>query len=263
MGKDIITGLRGGLTERSDLTDDPNKTISIGKVTTNSSFSVNGWLGEQISRRTDQTDSVRFTLPYALHLDLNNQGLYTEISKLTDGFATLVYFDQSGINAPKSLDLTAGEYVLSVSDFSNQPIAYAISAQFSRFEPKDSLTGFRGGVTTRLDLSRDWDKAYSFGRATANRSFSVNGWLGHTDYKGVWDSCDRVKFSLSKSLHVDIDTDPHVITELVKFNNGVASVVSSVEYGDFLNVDLTPGDYGLSTFVEGDAIAYSLSATFT
>jgi len=45
MGKDIITGLRGGLTERKDLKDDPSKTISIGKVTTDASFKINGWLG--------------------------------------------------------------------------------------------------------------------------------------------------------------------------------------------------------------------------
>jgi hypothetical protein len=50
---------------------------------------------------------------------------------------------------------------------------------------------------------------------------------------------------------------------LVRFDSkGVATVVGSVEYGARLSLNLTPGRYGLSFFVEGDLISYQVNASF-
>ena len=152
MGKDIITGLRGGLTERKDLKDDPSKTISIGKVTTDASFKINGWLGELIGvGDIDLTDSVRFTVPYLLQFNFNTSGFTSEISKFSNGVATSIFFDNEGSGQTNTLTLSPGEYVLSVSDFNYEPVAYAVSASFTKFQPKDTLTGFRDGVSTSGD----------------------------------------------------------------------------------------------------------------
>ncbi|ARI82920.1 hypothetical protein BH695_3641 [Microcystis aeruginosa PCC 7806SL] len=62
---------------------------------------------------------------------------------------------------------------------------------------------------------------------------------------------------------MELATDPNVIIELVRFDSkGVATVVGSVEYGDRLSLNLTPGRYGLSFFVEGDLISYQVNASF-
>jgi hypothetical protein len=74
---------------------------------------------------------------------------------------------------------------------------------------------------------------------------------------------DRLKFRTSRNLRLELATDPNVITELVRFDSkGVATVVGSVEYGDRLSLNLTPGRYGLSFFVEGDLISYQVNASF-
>jgi hypothetical protein len=100
-------------------------------------------------------------------------------------------------------------------------------------------------------------------RAKKLEDFAVDALLGGTDRRGNWDSVDRLKFSLKDNLHLELNTDSKVITELVKFTNGIASVVGSVEYGDRLSLNLTPGDYGLSFFVEGDLTSYQVSGAFT
>jgi hypothetical protein len=99
-------------------------------------------------------------------------------------------------------------------------------------------------------------------RAKKLEDFAVDALLGGTDRRDNWDSVDRLKFSLKDNLHLELNTDSKVITELVKFTNGTPSVVGSVEYGDRLTLDLTPGDYGLSFFVEGDLISYQVSGAF-
>ena len=86
--------------------------------------------------------------------------------------------------------------------------------------------------------------------------------LGGTNCRGDWDSVDRLKFSLNRPLKLQLNTDSRVITELVRFNQGIPSVVGSIQYGDRLVLDLVPGNYGLSFFVEGDLINYHVSGTF-
>jgi hypothetical protein len=128
---------------------------------------------------------------------------------------------------------------------------------------RDIITGLDGEIYSRRDLSREWGKAPDLGKAKAGRGFSVDGHLGETNRLGIWDSADRLKFRTSQNVHLELATDPNVITELVRFDNGVASVVGSVEYGDRLSLNLTPGHYGLSFFVEGDLISYQVNANFS
>jgi len=52
------------------------------------------------------------------------------------------------------------------------------------------------------------------------------------------------------------------IVAVVKFDAGNASVVGSIEYGSTLHLELAPGRYGLSLFVEGELISYSVSGQF-
>lgn len=127
---------------------------------------------------------------------------------------------------------------------------------------KDIITGLNGRQDQRHDLGNDWQRAFNLGKADSGEDFAVDALLGGTYRRGNWDSVDRLKFSLKDNLHLELNTDSKVITELVKFTNGIASVVGSVEYGDHLTLDLTPGDYGLSFFVEGDLISYQVSGTF-
>lgn len=128
---------------------------------------------------------------------------------------------------------------------------------------KDIITGFHDEQYQRDDLSGDWDKTINLGSAKKGKDFAVNAFLGGTNQKGDWDSVDRLKFNLNSNLHLELSTDKYVITELVKFENGTTSVVGSVEYGDRLSLDLTPGKYGLSFFVEGDLITYQVSGEFS
>jgi hypothetical protein len=129
---------------------------------------------------------------------------------------------------------------------------------------RDIITGLDGEIYSRRDLSREWGGAIALGTAKTGKSFAVDGYLGETNRRSVWDSADRMKFKTSENLHLELTTDPNVITELVRFDrNGVATVVGSVEYGDRLSLNLTPGRYGLSFFVEGDLISYQVNASFT
>ncbi|MFM6386015.1 MAG: hypothetical protein ACKPGG_22485 [Microcystis panniformis] len=128
---------------------------------------------------------------------------------------------------------------------------------------RDVITGMDGEIYARLDLSREWGGAIDLGTARTGKSFEVDGHLGETNRCGVWDSVDRLKFRTSRNLRLELATDPNVITELVRFDSkGVATVVGSVEYGDRLSLNLTPGRYGLSFFVEGDLISYQVNASF-
>jgi hypothetical protein len=58
--------------------------------------------------------------------------------------------------------------------------------------------------------------------------------------------------------------DSQTIAELVRFDvTGNASVVGSIEYGSSLQLQLVPGQYGLSLFVEGDKINYLVTGNFS
>ena len=129
---------------------------------------------------------------------------------------------------------------------------------------RDIITGMDGEIYARLDLSREWGGAIDLGTARTGKSFGVDGHLGETNCRGVWDSVDRLRFRTSRNLRLELATDPKVITELVRFDSkGVATVVGSVEYGARLSLNLTPGRYGLSLFVEGDLISYQVNASFS
>ncbi|MDB9405460.1 hypothetical protein PN472_11980 [Microcystis aeruginosa CS-1036] len=136
---------------------------------------------------------------------------------------------------------------------------------------RDIITGMDGEIYARLDLSREWGGALDLGTARTGKSFEVDGHLGETNRCGVWDSVDRLRFRTSRNLRLELATDPNVITELVRFDSkGVVTVVGSVEYGGSealalpvrLSLNLTPGRYGLSFFVEGDLISYQVNASF-
>lgn len=127
---------------------------------------------------------------------------------------------------------------------------------------KDIITGLNDRQQLLCDLGNNWQRAFNLGKAGSGQDFAVNASLGGTDRWGNWDSADRLKFSLNRPAKLTLNTDSKVITELVKFNKGTASVVGSIQYGDRLVLDLTPGNYGLSFFVEGDLINYQVSGTF-
>jgi hypothetical protein len=62
---------------------------------------------------------------------------------------------------------------------------------------------------------------------------------------------------------LNLNLDPQTIVEVVRFDSaGNASVVGAIEYGSNLQLQLEPGRYGLSLFVEGDLISYSVSGQF-
>jgi hypothetical protein len=128
---------------------------------------------------------------------------------------------------------------------------------------RDIITGMDGEIYARRDLSREWGGAIDLGTARTGKSFEVDGHLGETNRCGVWDSVDRLRFRTSRNLRLELATDPNVITELVRFDSkGVATVVGSVQYSYRLSLNLTPGRYGLSFFVEGDLISYQVNASF-
>jgi hypothetical protein len=59
---------------------------------------------------------------------------------------------------------------------------------------------------------------------------------------------------------LNLSLDPQTIAEVVRFDSaGNASVVGSIEYGSSLQLELAPGRYGLSLFVEGDQIDYLIA----
>jgi hypothetical protein len=126
----------------------------------------------------------------------------------------------------------------------------------------DVLTG-NGRLIVRKDFSSDWDKSPKLGKVEAGNDFLLNGSLGETNRRGVWDSSDRIKFSLLQPLTLNLNLDPQTIAEVVQFDvSGNTSVVGSIEYGSTLQLQLAPGRYGLSLFVEGDGINYSMSGQF-
>jgi len=126
----------------------------------------------------------------------------------------------------------------------------------------DILIG-NGRSIQKKDFSSDWNLAPRLGKVEAADDFLINGQLGGINRQGKWDSSDRIKFSLLQSLALNLSLDPQTIAEVVQFDSaGNASVVGSIEYGSSLQVQLAPGNYGLSLFVEGDLINYSVSGQF-
>jgi len=126
----------------------------------------------------------------------------------------------------------------------------------------DILIG-NGRSTARKDFSSDWDNSPKLGKVEAGDDFLLNGSLGGTNRRSIWDSSDRIKFSLLQPLALNLSLDPQTIAEVVQFDSaGNASVIGSIEYGSSLQLQLEPGRYGLSLFVEGDLISYSVSGQF-
>lgn len=126
----------------------------------------------------------------------------------------------------------------------------------------DSLTNFNGKQINRRDFSNNWSKAPKLGRASNGDNFIINGELGGI-VRNNWDSVDRVKFIVIQPLTLTLNLDSQTITEIVSFDSaGNASVVGGVEYGSSLQLQLAPGNYGLSLFVEGDLVSYSVSGQF-
>lgn len=126
----------------------------------------------------------------------------------------------------------------------------------------DILTG-NGRAIARNDFSSDWNLTPRLGKIEATDDFLINGQLGGTNRQGKWDSVDRIRFNLMQPLALNLNLDPPTIAEVVQFDStGNASVVGSIEYGSTLQLQLAPGRYGLSLFVEGDRINYSLSGQF-
>jgi hypothetical protein len=73
----------------------------------------------------------------------------------------------------------------------------------------------------------------------------------------------RIKFNLLEASTLNLNLDPQTIVEVVKFDSaGNVSVVGSIEYEWQLQLQLAPGCYGLSLFVEGDQIYYSIAGQF-
>ena len=126
----------------------------------------------------------------------------------------------------------------------------------------DILTG-NGRAIARNDFSSNWDNSPKLGKVEAGDDFLLNGSLGETNRRSIWDSSDRIKFDLLEASTLNLSLDPQTIVEVVKFDSaGNASVVGSIEYGSTLQLQLAPGRYGLSLFVEGDGINYSMSGQF-
>ncbi|MFM7439854.1 MAG: hypothetical protein ACKO2V_14855, partial [Snowella sp.] len=93
---------------------------------------------------------------------------------------------------------------------------------------KDIITGLNDRQQLLCDLGNNWQRAFNLGKAGSGQDFAVNASLGGTDRWGNWDSADRLKFSLNRPAKLTLNTDSKVITELVKFNKGTASVVGSI-----------------------------------
>jgi hypothetical protein len=128
---------------------------------------------------------------------------------------------------------------------------------------KDTITGLLGEIYHCRNLRREWDKTINLGKAKAGQSFAIRGSWGETHCLVASERADRLKFGASRNIHLKLQTDPHVVTELVKFTHGMPSLVRSVQYGDRLSLKLASGNYGLSFLVEGDRMTYNVSASFT
>ena len=127
----------------------------------------------------------------------------------------------------------------------------------------DILTG-NGRAIAKKDFSSDWNLTPRLGKVETTDDFLINGQLGGTNRQGKWDSVDRIRFNLMQPLTLNLNLDPQTIAEVVQFDaTGNASVVGDVEYGSSLQLQLAPGNYGLSLFVEGDLINYSVSGQFS
>jgi hypothetical protein len=127
----------------------------------------------------------------------------------------------------------------------------------------DILTG-NGRTIARRDFSSDWNAAPKLGKVEVNDDFLLSGNLGGTNRRGEWDSSDRIKFNLLQPLTFNLSLDLQTIAEVVQFDSaGNASVVGAIKYGNSLQLQLAPGQYGLSLFVEGDLINYSVSGNFS
>jgi len=106
----------------------------------------------------------------------------------------------------------------------------------------DILIG-NGRSIARKDFSSDWDKSPKLGKVEAGDDFLLNGSLGGTNRRSIWDSSDRIKFSLLEVSTLNLNLDPQTIVEVVKFDSANnASVVSSIEYGSSLQVQLASGN---------------------
>ena len=126
----------------------------------------------------------------------------------------------------------------------------------------DILTGNDRSIQSN-DFSSNWNLAPKLGKVETADDFLLNGQLGGINRRGEWDNSDRIRFSLLQPLTLSLALDSQTIAEIVQFDNaGNASVVRSIEYGTNLQLQLTPGRYGLSLFVEGDQISYSVAGKF-
>lgn len=126
----------------------------------------------------------------------------------------------------------------------------------------DVLIG-NGRSLQKKDFSSDWNLAPKLGKVEAADDFLINGQLGGTNRQGKWDSSDRIKFSLLQPLALNLSLDSQTIAEVVRFDSaGNASVVGWIEYGSTLQLQLAPGRYGLSLFVEGDLVNYQIQGQF-
>lgn len=126
----------------------------------------------------------------------------------------------------------------------------------------DSLTNFNGKEINRKDFSSNWSQAPKLGRANDESNFIINGELGGI-VRNNWDSVDRFRFVVMQPLTLTLNLDSQTISEIVSFDSaGNASVVGGVEYGSSLQLQLAPGRYGLSLFVEGDLVNYQVQGQF-
>lgn len=126
----------------------------------------------------------------------------------------------------------------------------------------DILTGNDQSIQNN-DFSSNWNLAPKLGKVEATDDFLLNGQLGGINRRSEWDSSDRIRFSLLQPLTLSLALDSQTIAEIVQFDNaGNPSVVGSIEYGSSLQLQLAPGRYGLSLFVEGDLISYSVAGKF-
>ena len=126
----------------------------------------------------------------------------------------------------------------------------------------DSLTNFNGKEINRKDFSSNWSQAPKLGRVNDESNFIINGELGGI-VRNNWDSVDRFRFVVMQPLTLTLNLDSQTISEIVSFDSaGNASVVGGVEYGSSLQLQLAPGRYGLSLFVEGDLVNYQVQGQF-
>ena len=146
----------------------------------------------------------------------------------------------------------------------------------------DILTADERAITknrqaiTKKDFSSKGGLSSNLGKVEATDEFWINGQLGGDDPQGEWHSVDRIRFDLMQPLTLDLSLDPQTITEVVQFDSagkasvvvqfnsaGKASVRGSIEYGSSLQLELAPGQYQLSLFVEGGQIDYLIAGQFS